>query len=270
MIVSNLGNLENIEKIKNNVATVMIEAGEILMANFGKKLSWQDKKDMGFVTEVDLKSEKFLKKNLAEILPGASFWAEESGIEDNNSPYYWVIDPLDGTTNFAHAIPYFCISVALTYKGEPILGFIYNPIMKEMFFAQKDNGAFFNDTPMQVSKVESFDKAFLAVCIPYERSSDYYKRFISSMSEIIKGTFAFRHCGAAALDLVYTAAGRYDAVFFENLFWWDFAAGSLLIREAGGLATDFANEPIDHNSKSILGANKVIHAKLLAIFNKHK
>lgn len=261
-------NLENIEKIKKDVETVIIQAGEILLENFGKKLSWQNKEGMGFVTEVDLKSEKFLKENLAKILPGASFWAEESGIEDNNSPFYWVIDPLDGTTNFAHAIPYFCISVALTYKSEPVLGFVYNPVMREMFFAQKGAGAFFNNKPMSISEVQSFDKAFLAVCIPYEKSSEYYKRFIDTIISIMKNAFAFRHCGAAALDLAYTAAGRFDAVFFEDLFWWDFSAGSLLIREAGGLATDFANKPIEPKSKSILGANERIHGVLLEMFEK--
>lgn len=261
-------NTIDVKKIKSQVESVIVQAGQILLENFGKKLSWRDKEGMGFVTEVDLKSEKFLKERLAAILPGSSFWAEESGIEDNNSPFCWVIDPLDGTTNFAHAIPYFCISVALTYKNEPILGFIYNPITKEMFFAQKGVGAFCNNMPMQISGVQSLKKAFLAVCIPYEKSSEYYKRFKETIVTIMKDAFAFRHCGAAALDLAYAAAGRFDVVFFEDLFWWDFAAGSLLIREAGGVVTDFDNKPIVADSQSILGANKLMHEKLLGILKK--
>ena len=260
--------MRDLESIKSNVESVIIEAGDILLSYFGKKLCCKDKVGRGFVTEADLKSEKFLLDGLSKILPEASFWAEESGINDNGSPYCWVIDPLDGTTNFAHHIPYFCISVALTYNAEPILGFIYNPLMKEMFFASKGKGAYCNGDFVVVSETSALEETFLTLCIPYERSSAYYKRFIDSFLEILRGSFAFRHCGAAALDLAYVAAGRFDAVFFEDMFWWDFAAGTLLIKEAGGMTSDFANNAIFPNSRTLIGANKAIHAKLLDIF-KH-
>jgi len=262
--------MRNLDGIKEGVEHAIVEAGDILLSYFGNSLSCKDKIGKGFVTEADMASEKFLIEQLTKILPEASFWAEESGINDNGSPYCWVIDPLDGTTNFAHSVPYFCISVALTYNAEPVLGRIYNPLMKEMFFAKKGNGAFLNNTPITVSGTSDMEKSFLAVCIPYEKSSAYYKRFVDSLIDIMKGAFAFRHCGAAALDLAYVAAGRFDAIFFEDMFWWDFAAGTLLIQEAGGIVTDFANNAILPNSRTLVGANTVIHATLLNIFKEFK
>ena len=262
--------MRNVDEMREDIESVIVRAGDILLSYFGKNLSCKDKIGKGFVTEADLKSEKFLIEHLSKIFPEASFWAEESGINDNGSPYCWVIDPLDGTTNFAHCIPYFCISVALTYNAEPVLGFIYNPLLKEMFFASKGKGAFLNGKPIAISGITAFEKTFLAVCIPYEKSSAYYKRFVESIIDIMKGAFAFRHCGAAALDLAYVAAGRFDAIFFEDMFWWDFAAGTLLINEAGGVTTDFANNPILPNSRTFIGANTEIHAKLREIFEKFK
>jgi len=260
--------MRNLDNMRKDIESVIVKAGDILLSYFGNDLSCKDKIGKGFVTEADLKSEKFLIENLLKILPEASFWAEESGINDNGSQYCWVIDPLDGTTNFAHKIPYFCISVALTYNGEPVLGFIYNPLMKEMFSASKGKGAFLNDKLIAISGISKLEKTFLAVCIPYEKSSEYYKRFVDSIIEIMKGSFAFRHCGAAALDLAHVAAGRFDAIFFEDMFWWDFAAGTLLIQEAGGVATDFLNNSILPNSRTFIGANEIIHTKLLDIFKK--
>jgi len=257
----------NLDKISNNIESVIIQAGEILLSYFGSKMSTKEKDGRGFVTEADLKSEKFLIENFSKILPEASFFAEESGQKDNNSRYCFVIDPLDGTTNFAHGIPYFCISVAVTYNDEPILGFVYNPLIKEMFSAQKGKGAFLNGSPIRISQIATFQRAFLAVCIPYEKNSEYYKRFIDNIIEVMKNGFAFRHCGAAALDLAHVASGRFDAVFFEDMFWWDFAAGALLIGEAGGVVTDFNNNSVGPTSRSFIGANEVIHSKMLTVFN---
>ncbi|MFC1842350.1 inositol monophosphatase family protein [Candidatus Dependentiae bacterium] len=257
-----------IGKIKKEIEKSIKKAGEILLSFFGNSLSKTNKQGMGFVTQADLASEEFLIEELSKILPGVSFYAEESGIEDNHSDYCFVIDPLDGTTNFAHGIPYFCISVALTYKSEPVLGFVYNPLMHEMFYAQKGKGAFLNDEPISISSLSNFQEAFLAVCIPYEKSTEYYKRFIDSIIKVMKGSFAFRHCGAAALDQAYAASGRFDAIFFEDMFWWDFAAGKLLIQEAGGTVSDFQNNPIGPKSRTFIGANSDMHAILLDVFKQ--
>jgi len=258
----------NVVDIKEEVEKTVIKAGEILLSFFGNSLRTKDKYQRGFVTEADIASEQFLIERLSLILPEADFFAEESGKSAGNGDYCWVIDPLDGTTNFAHTIPYFCISVALTYKGEPILAIIYQPVLKELFYAAKGKGAFLNGKPIESSQATSLDKAFLGIGVPYEKNSDYYKRFMHDLIEIMKQSFSFRHFGAVALDLAYVACGRLDATFFEDLFWWDFSAGSLLIREANGVITDFDNNQINQTSRSVLGANKMIHKKLIALIQK--
>jgi len=266
----NTKDIKDISKIKKETEIIIKKAGEILLSYFGNSLSKKNKAGAGFVTEADLASEQFLIKNLLQVLPETSIYAEESGVQDNHSDYCWVIDPLDGTTNFAHGIPYFCISVALTHNNIPLLGFVYNPLLDEMFFAHKDNGAFLNNSPITISNLKSLEDSFLAVCIPYPSAGtgrgEYYERFAKSIMDIMQKSFSFRHCGAAALDLAYTAAGRFDAMFFEDMCWWDFAAGKLLIKEAGGISTDFQNNPIGPKSRTFIGANKQIHAKLLDIF----
>jgi len=256
----------NLLDIKKDVQDTMRKAGEILLSFFGTALTKRDKEGSGFVTEADVASEKFLIEYLSAILPQASIFAEESGeTHTGNSEYCWVIDPLDGTTNFAHGLSYFCISVALTYKGEPVLGCIYCPTLKEMFYAQKDAGAFLNDNAISVSSVSSFDESFLAIGVPYRKDDAYLKRFITAFSDIMGKSFAFRHFGAAALDLAYVACGRFDAIFFEDLAWWDFAAGKLLIKEAGGVITDYKNNEITAASKSLIGASGTVHQELLNI-----
>lgn len=253
-------------KLRGEAETIVRQAGDILLSYFGNSLSCKDKAGAGFVTEADLAAEKFLIDKLSKVLPEAAFFAEESGI-NGDGDYCWVIDPLDGTTNFAHKIPYFCISVALTYKQEPILAVIYQPILKEMFTALKNKGAFLNDNPIKISNVTDFGRSFLVIGIPYETNEDYYKRFLEDISKIMKSAYAFRHFGAAALDLAYVACGRFDAIFFEDLSWWDFAAGMLMIHEAGGITSDFANKPILSTSRSFVGANKDMHGILLQLLS---
>lgn len=258
--------MNTILDIKKDVQNVVEKAGEILLSFFGNTLSQKNKAGMGFVTEADLASEAFLIEQLLKIVPGASIYAEESGqVNQKNNEYCWVIDPLDGTTNFAHSLPYFCISVALTYKSDPILAFVYQPVLKELFWAIKGGGAFLHDIPIYISTTSRFEDTFLCAGIPYIKDKAYNKRFMRAFAEIIKETFAFRHFGAVALDLAYVACGRLDAIFFEDMAWWDFAAGKLLIQEAGGIITDFNNNAIQKDSRSFIGANKDIHKELLDI-----
>jgi len=202
---------------------------------------------------------------LSRVFPGADFCAEESGISgDNGGDYQWVIDPLDGTTNFAHGLPHFCISIALAHKKKPIFGMIYQPILDELFWAQSGKGAWFNGNRIHVSDLESVDKSLLVVGLPYGGIEDY-RRFWAQVCAVMPRAYAFRHLGAVALDLAYVASGRFDGIFFARLSWWDFAAGDLLIREAGGKTSDFEGNPITATSGSFVAGSDAVHKNLLQL-----
>ena len=243
---------------QKELRTILEKAGEILLFYWGKQLQEITKKNAGFTTEADLKSEEFLIKELGKLFPNADFWAEESGKSGSiKNGYCWVIDPLDGTTNFAHQIPYFCISVALTYKNEPQIAAIYNPLTKHFFFAQKGMGTWLNETRLKVSNPSKFKDAFIAVGIPYkvrERAG-----IIKLAQEVGFKARAIRHLGAIALDLANVAAGKFDGVFFTSLAWWDVAAGILLIQEAGGYISNFEGKPITPEYRTCIGGGLLVY-----------
>lgn len=249
---------------KRELEDIAKEAGEILLSYFLKPLNKKSKK-AGYATEADLASEDFLIKSLTSLLPEASFWAEESGQSGkNNSEYRWVIDPLDGTTNFTQGIPYFCLSIALTQKDEPIVGLIYNPITKELFYAQKDKGAFLNGNKISVSNKENLKDCFFGTSIPYPGGKKFAK-FWRTVVAVRKRSFTLRLMGAAALDQAYVACGRFDGTFFNTLSWWDIAAGIILIKEAGGIVTDYSGNQIGPDFTSFIAASRPIHTELLKI-----
>jgi len=190
------------------------EAGDILLSYYHKPLSRKEKEHHGFVTEADLASEQFLIERLSQLAPGFSFVAEESGKTDS-SEYCWVIDPLDGTTNFSYQIPYYCISVALTHHDIPIVGAIYQPVTQEFFYAQKDGGAFLNGKAIQVSLPTRFDQTLVGMGLPYGRIKR--KELVCAAESIAKNAYATRHFGAIALDLAHVACGRMDGVFLTYL-----------------------------------------------------
>lgn len=254
------------QHVMQRVQKIVQEAGEILLLYFQKKpgeLVKREKKDQGWVTEADLASEQFLKTALASVIPEASFDAEESGIKQNVSDYCWVIDPLDGTTNFVCGIPYFCISVALTYRDEPILGVIYQPITRELISAQKGQGLFLNGEKVSPRPQEQLDRAIIVVGVPYAKNI-WFMKILDSIRAVTPHTYAFRHLGAVALDLAYVAIGRLDGVFLADLAWWDIAAGMLLVQEGGGMATDFEGNPLNKEYKTAVASGKNIHGELRA------
>ena len=206
--------------LMDKVEVIIKEAGTMLVSYFHKTVDRTVKPDGSFVTEADIASEQFLIKNLAPLVPEAGFIAEESG-KKNISDYNWVIDPLDGTTNFAQGIPFFCISVALTYKDEPLFGAIYNPLLKEYFYASKGGGSFLNGKRIKVSTTNQYDTSIIIFATPYVKN----KEFFSSINHIEQEVYTSRTFGSAVLDQAYCAAGRADAVIFKDLAWWDVAAG---------------------------------------------
>ena len=207
---------------------IMIKASEkasrVLIRDFGEleKLQVSKKGPSDFVTNADLKTEKIIIEELKKAKPNYSILSEEKGIEINKDKKTWIVDPIDGTVNFLHGIPHFAISIALKDENEIVAGLIYDPIKNEMFYAEKNNGAFFNNQRIRVSK-----KNILSECL-----------FVTGGKIDFNYEFSYRKSGSAALDLAYVAAGRYDGYFQKDLNIWDIAAGILILKEAGGLIND--------------------------------
>jgi len=257
------------KELRAFVEPIIMQAGDVLLSYFSRanQLDRRTKDGAGFVTEADLASEKFLIGELSKVLPQAGFWAEESGVSGNNR-YCWVIDPLDGTTNFAHGLPHFCISVALTDNEKPILGAIYSPVLKELFWAQEGGGAWLNGKKIQTTSPVQFDQSLLVVGFPYKGIDGLYAKFMQQVAEIGPKAYTFRNLGAAALDLAYVAAGRFDGIFCSRMQWWDFSAGSLLVTESGGIITDFEGKGLEPDSKSFVAGGQTVHETLLRYLAK--
>ena len=259
-----------IRLMRNDLPTVVEpiirKAGDILLSYYHKQLTWKDKQEHGFVTEADVASEEYLIEQLKKLLPETSFFAEESGKQGNQeSEYCWVIDPLDGTTNFAYGIPHFCISVALTQHDKPIFGMIYLPLQNELFYAEKGKGAFLNGKRIAVAEQRPLDRTLLLVGFPYVKGHTFLS-VMHHLADISPKTYAFRHLGAIAVDQAYVACGRGDGIFFEDLAWWDIAAGLLLIEEAGGVVTTYQGTEVTSSYQSYVGGNRQIHTRLLDFF----
>ncbi|EKD49108.1 MAG: extragenic suppressor protein SuhB [uncultured bacterium] len=245
--------------MKEDIERIMKEAGNLLLSYWHTGIS-ETKKQAGYYTQADIDSEQFLKEELFHLFP-ADFIAEESGLSGaTNNGYRWVIDPLDGTTNFAHKISYFCISVALTLHDEPIVGAIYNPLLDEFFYAEKGNGATLNGCSIRVCPPKAFSDAVIGFGLAYDRR---YRAFVVDRAQVIATQArAVRHFGAVALDLAYVACGRLDGAIFSHLFWWDIAAGILLVVEAGGSASEFNGGALGPNFESCVAGSNMVHKKL--------
>jgi myo-inositol-1(or 4)-monophosphatase len=210
------------------------------------------------VSFVDQQAEAKLKQGLSAIFPEAQFIAEEtsSNYEEVGDGYYWVIDPLDGTTNFLHKLPVFAVSVGLIYHKQPILGLIYEPNRDELFTAAKGLGAHLNGKSIQVSPEKSLSKSLLATGFPYYDFS-YQDRYLELLKELMRSSHGLRRMGAAAIDLAYTACGRFEGFFEANLKPWDMAAGKIIIEEAGGMVTNFSGGQDVIFTGEIIGAGPI-------------
>ena len=230
---------------------IMIKAGEkaskILIRDFGEleKLQVSKKGPKDFVTNSDIRVEKIIIEELKKARPNYSILSEESGSEKNkDDSYTWIIDPIDGTVNFLHGIPHFAISIALKFKNEIISGLIFDPIKNEMFYAEKNNGAFFNNQRIRVSKKNNISECLFAL------------GKIKNNPELIN-----RRSGSAALDMAYVAAGRYDGYFQDNLNLWDIAAGIIIVKEAGGIINDI--DLFNIKNIKVLASSTEINAKFI-------
>lgn len=239
------------------------KAGDLVMSYFRGDFVVHRKKDRSTATDADLASENLLKEELQKIIPGSGFIAEESGDGQGNE-YTWVIDPIDGTKNFSRGIPYFCINVALAQEGKLIAAVTYYPAMQEWYYAELGAGAWRNDTRLMLDKPNWKDKGALVVISDYRSRQagmlDTIKSACKSVTHV-----RFRMYGAAALDLAYVAAGSFDAVLFENLGWWDAAAGVLLVSEAGGFVQQYDGSKVDRSFKTLLAGHKDICELILPV-----
>ena len=261
----------NLEKIFPLIKILVKDTGKFLKKAFFSSPEVYHKGIIDLVTSADLESEKRLKEGIKEITPDILILAEESytGKEEIKNEYYWLIDPLDGTTNFAHKIPWFAISVALMKNKEPILGIVYNPITEEFFYALKEKGAFLNEEPIKVSGTDKLIDSLLCTGFPVSKILEKPDLFIPLFKDFMTKCQGVRRFGSAALDLAYVACGRYEGFWEPYLKPWDTAAGSLLVKEAGGKVTDYFGNPYNPFLNTIVASNKKIHDQMIEITSKY-
>ncbi len=246
---------------------VSLKAGEVLKEgfykNFERNLNYELKGFADPVTEYDRKSEEIIVEVLSSKFPSSAFLAEESGeVGTKSNSLRWIIDPLDGTVNFIHSIPYIAISIALEIEGEITIGVIYNPIINEIFTAIKGEGSYMNNKRIRVSNISEPGNALIVTGFPYKREGRV-NELLKPLKTFIKDYQGFRRLGAASIDLAYVARGSFEAFYEENLKPWDTAAGKLIVEEAGGKITDYYGNEFSIYSKSIVASNGAIHNYIL-------
>jgi myo-inositol-1(or 4)-monophosphatase len=239
-------------------------AGQIILENLGR-LSKDDvslKQVSDFVTRVDKESEACIVRIIRERYPDHHVLAEETEKDTSREGYRWIIDPLDGTTNFIHQYPVFCVSIALELQRKVIAGVIFDPLRKELFFAEKGKGAFLNEQPITVSTITACPDSLITTGFPF-RSKEFIDPYLKLFKNVLFKVSDLRRAGAAALDLAYLAAGRCEGFFEIGLSPWDIAAGSLIIEEAGGVITDFGGSNEYLSTGNVVTGNRAIQAELL-------
>jgi len=245
-------------------AEAALKAGAIQKARYGQSLEVEHKGVIDLVTDVDHACEEAILGVLRSRFPGHDIITEETDLERTGSRYLWFVDPLDGTTNYAHGYPFFCSSVALTVDGRPTAGAVYDPIKDELFTGERGSGAFLNGRPMKVSSASELLCSLLVTGFPYDVRDDPEAK-LRLFTRFMAQARALRRDGAAALDLCYVAAGRSDGFWEETLQTWDMMAGILMIEEAGGRVSRLDGSPIRLQADEVLASNGLIHEPMLAV-----
>lgn len=241
------------------------EAGALLLSFFGR-VTVEYKGEADLVTQADRSSEKLIVERIRKQWPDHDLIAEEGSRRSTGSDYRWYVDPLDGTTNFAHAYPVFCVSLALEYKGERIAGVVYDPSRNEMFVAEKGSGSELNGKTIRVSRTPRLVESLVATGFPSHKR--HKNPNIHFYHQITLRSHGVRRAGSAALDLCQVACGRFDGFWEFNLNPWDTAAGVLLVEEVGGRVSTFSNAPFNIDSREVLASNGLIHDELISEFAK--
>jgi len=255
------------EELKRIALKAVKEGGAILMEYLGKVQSIDYKGEINLVTEVDRRSEEVVMGIIKDSYPDHRILAEETGDSGESSSFKWIIDPLDGTTNYAHGYPCFCISLAIEHEGEVIYATVYDPVREELFTAEKGKGAYLNGKAIKVSSTQQLNQSLLCTGFPYDVRNDLNSNILHFRNFLLK-TQAVRRDGSAALDLCYTATGRFDGFWEQKLFPWDVAAGSLLVTEAGGNLSNFKGENFSIYDKEIVASNGIIHNQMIEVLRR--
>lgn len=242
------------------------DAGQILLEKFDRKIKVSKKGDIDLVTEADLASEALMIERIKSYYPRHSILAEESGnavVIGGENTWKWVIDPLDGTTNFTHGYPCFCVTLALEHEGEVVIGVTYDPTRDELFSAERGRGASLNNKPIRVSETEQLSDALIVTGFPY----DFKRRqdFARHLTQFLLDSRGVRRDGSAAIDMAYVACGRFDGFWEEGLNPWDMAAGVLLIEEAGGQISGYDGSKFSIYDPPMVASNGLIHSQMLSV-----
>jgi myo-inositol-1(or 4)-monophosphatase len=254
------------ERIKQIGIRAAYRGGDILRQHFGHLFEIRKKGAIDLVTTADIESEKAIVETIQAAFPDHGILAEETGLIDGHPDKQWIIDPLDGTTNFAHGLGIFAVSIAYVHRGEPVFGIVFNPVSGETFTALTGQGGFLNSHPIGVSTTTTVRDSLLVTGFPYDLTrmpTDILNRF----SKCLAAAQGVRRLGSAALDLCYVACGRFEGFWEENLKPWDTAAGFVIATEAGARITDYSEQPYTVDQKQILATNDHIHSEMLTLLN---
>lgn len=254
----------DLELIKRVGIGAAYRAGGVLQSYFGRTFAVNKKGAIDLVTEADIGSEKLIIETIRTKFPNHAILAEESGLTDEKGECKWIIDPLDGTTNFAHQLGLFSVSIAFSLNEDPVVGIVLNPISGELFTAVRGKGAEINGRPIRVSNSAQVSESLLVTGFPYNFKENF-NLLLARFSNCLKSSRGVRRLGSAALDLCFVACGRFDGFWEENLKPWDTAAGMLIAKEAGGTVTDFSNRPFSVDKKEILATNGKVHEEMLTL-----
>jgi myo-inositol-1(or 4)-monophosphatase len=255
-------------ELKDFAINMARDAGNLLKEKFNSKHEIYYKGEINLVTEADKMSEDLIIAAISSNFPDHGILSEESPAQNSQARMRWIIDPLDGTTNYAHGYPVFCVSIALEKEGVIVLGVIYDPLRDDMFVAERGCGAYLNGKKMKVSKTATLSRSLLATGFPYDIrvSKDNNLNYFNLMAMEAQ---AIRRAGAAALDLAYLACGRFDGFWELKLMPWDMAAGCLMVEESGGVISDMSGGKGNISSPNVLVSNGLIHEQIISVFKRN-
>ncbi|MEM8893657.1 MAG: inositol monophosphatase family protein [Bacteroidota bacterium] len=260
----------DIKEITQSTKELTLEVGDFIRTECAafdlNKVEKKGKNDL--VSYVDKEAEKRLVKTLSQILPSAGYITEEGTIAQETAEYRWVVDPLDGTTNFIHGLPIFSISIALMKEDKVEMGIVYEVNRQECFTAMRGRGARLNDSEISVSQADGISESLLATGFPYY-NFEKLNEYLAILNELMKNTHGLRRMGSAAVDLAYVACGRYEGYFEYNLNPWDVAAGTLIVEEAGGRVTDFSGKDQFIFERELVAGNPMVQKEMLSIIQKY-
>ncbi len=245
------------------------EAGEFILKNKNIALKFDYKGRVNLVTRIDRQSEEIIIAKILKKYPGHGILSEERSPINTDSPFRWIIDPLDGTTNFVHNFPFYAVSIGIEYSGKMLIGVVYAPETQELFTAIRAKGAFLNAHRIRVSQINNLQQCILATGFPYELIDHFYEN-MEHFKSFYEKTQGVRRAGSAAIDLSYTACGRFDGFWEFDLNPWDSAAGSLIVAEAGGKVTNFAGGKFSVYQNQILASNSLIHEQMIEVIKNIK